>query len=150
AYMSKNATEYFEYEFKARTPIYDTETKNLFDLLNKNNYEKGSWVLHALRGTLGDEVFFKGLRIYYHAHEGSTATTEDLRAAMEKASGRDLKEFFTRWVYQSGHPVYKISWRQITPKTVEVRLAQTQSDEAFLTPVTLRFVIGKNSRDLVM
>src|SRR6185369_15270919 len=90
-YMQRNATIYFTYEKRRRSPIYDTQTEKLFDLLNPNNYQKGSWVLHMLRGLLGDKAFFDGLKLYYNSHKDSTATSDDLRAALEKASGKDLK-----------------------------------------------------------
>jgi aminopeptidase N len=79
-------------------------------LLNENNYQKGAWVLHMLRKRIGDERFFRGLRDYYHAHAGANATTEDLRDALEKASGQNLHDFFTRWIYGTGHPIYQMSW----------------------------------------
>jgi aminopeptidase N len=146
AYMKKNAEEYFAYEKQKRTPIHDTETENLFDLLNRNNYEKGSWVLHELRGMLGDKVFLEGLKIYYNKYQESVATSDDLRAAFEKASQKDLKDFFARWVYAAGHPVYKISWSPAGAKTIELKLTQTQPDEAFLLPVTLEIITVKGKR----
>src|SRR6478672_4307820 len=109
-YMQRNAAIYFTYEKQRRSPIYDTQTEKLFDLLNPNNYQKGSWVLHGLRGMLGDKAFFDGLKIYYNMHIDSTATSDDLRAALEKSSGKDLKGFFDRWVYKAGHPIYQVSW----------------------------------------
>jgi aminopeptidase N len=39
-------------------PVVDTSAVNLFDLLNRNSYQKGGWVLHMLRGIVGDEDFF--------------------------------------------------------------------------------------------
>lgn len=140
-YMKRDAQTYFNYESGRRAPIHDTETENLFDLLNPNNYEKGAWVLHMLRGMLGDASFFKGIRAYYLAHAGQTATTEDLRAALEKASGKDLKEFFARWVYGSGHPVYEVSWSWRGMKrgrgTLTLNLRQTQADAPFLDPLVV-------------
>jgi aminopeptidase N len=146
AYMREKARNYLEYEKTRKSPIHDTETEKLFDLLTPNNYEKGGWVLHNLRGLLGDRVFFEGLRAYYKAHEDATATTEDLRAALEKASGKDLKEFFKRWIYKSGHPIYQISWREITQNQIEITLKQLQSDEAFLQPVTVEIVTNKGAQ----
>src|SRR6267378_1296390 len=106
-YMKRAADEYIAYEKETRTPIHDTETEDLMKLLNANNYQKGSWVLHMLRSQLGDDAFFRGLRSYYLAHKESTANSEDLRAALEKSSGKDLKDFFARWVYGTGHPQYE-------------------------------------------
>jgi aminopeptidase N len=82
----------------------------LNELLNPNNYQKGAWVLHMLRAELGDAIFFRGVRAYYRAHLNRTARTEDFRAALERASGKNLREFFTRWVYASGHPQYEAAW----------------------------------------
>lgn len=140
AYMREGAKSYFDYAKKTRTPIHDTETEKLFDLLNPNNYEKGSWVLHQLRGLLGDKAFFEGLRLYYDRHRSGTASTGDLRSALEETSGQKLEEFFVRWVYKAGHPVYKVYWTQPKAGQIEIKLTQTQADEAFLMPVTLEIV----------
>ncbi len=142
--MSRAAEAYFNYARKRRAPIYDTETEDLFKLLNANNYQKGKWVLHMLRGLLGDEVFFKGIRAYYRAHEHATASTEDLRAALEKASGRNLKEFFARWVYAAGHPRYEATWSWSGASgragTLTIQLKQTQEDAPFLNPLDMEVV----------
>ncbi|HVE59770.1 MAG TPA: M1 family metallopeptidase [Pyrinomonadaceae bacterium] len=150
AYMREKAKSYLEYEKKNKTPIYDTETEKLFDLLTPNNYEKGGWVLHNLRGMLGDKTFFEGLRAYYDAHKESTATTEDLRAALEKASGKNLKNFFERWIYKSGHPIYQISWKETGKTSIEITLKQLQTDEAFLQPVTIEIVTNKGTQRITI
>ena len=92
-YMRLAAQRYFAYEKQRNAPIHDTQTEDLMKLLNANNYEKGSWVLHMLRKRLGDETFFSGLRSYYRAHRDGTASTEDLRKALEKASGQKYRSF---------------------------------------------------------
>ena len=140
SYMKDKAKRYLDYEKKRRAPIYDTQTEKLFDLLNPNNYEKGAWVLHGLRGLVGDKAFFAGLRDYYELHKESTASTEDLRTSLEKSSGKDLKAYFARWVYGAGHPIYKISWKPLNDGTVQFTLRQFQQDEAFLEPVTVKIV----------
>jgi aminopeptidase N len=67
-------------------------------------YDKGAWVLHMLRGMVGDEAFFRGARTFLEAHRFAKAGTEDFRAALEKASGRDLGAYFDRWIYGTGLP----------------------------------------------
>jgi aminopeptidase N len=62
-------------------------------------YSRGALVLDRLRAELGDAVFWDGVRRYVHDRAGKGARTDDLRAAMEAASGRDLRAFFARWVY---------------------------------------------------
>jgi aminopeptidase N len=49
AYMRQQAETYFVFEREHRIPLHDTETPELFALLNGNNYQKGAWVLHMLR-----------------------------------------------------------------------------------------------------
>ena len=153
-YMKNAANKYLSYERERRAPIHDTETEDLFKLLNPNNYEKGAWVLHMLRGIVGDAAFFKGIRAYYLAHENKTATTEDLRAALEKASGVDLKEFFARWVYGSGHPVYEVSWTWQTKKgqsgVLTINLRQTQQDEPFLNPLVVEMTTAKGAQRITL
>jgi len=131
-YMKRAADTYFSYEKQTRTPIHDTDTEDLFKLLNANNYQKGASVLHMLRCRLGDEAFFRGIRAYYNAHKNSTATTENLRAALEMTSGVDLREFFARWVYGTGHPQYELSWEWNSEKSVmRLHLDQLQPEPSF-------------------
>ncbi|HEX7051987.1 MAG TPA: M1 family metallopeptidase, partial [Longimicrobiales bacterium] len=118
--MEANRTRYLESEWTNRpivpqstgaagTTTADTSAASLFDLLNANNYQKGAWVLHMLRGLLGDSAFFDGIRRYYRAHEFGNAHTADLREALEAASGHDLQSFFEQWVFRPGHPRFRTS-----------------------------------------
>ena len=46
-----------------RTPASRSWTPtatDLLGLLNSNNYQKGAWVLHQLRGLMGDSAFYRG------------------------------------------------------------------------------------------
>ncbi len=146
-YMRRAAERYFAYEKQRKAPIHDTETQDLMKLLNENNYEKGAWVLHMLRTRLGDEAFFRGLRAYYNAHRDANATTEDLRKALENSSGKNLREFFARWVYGAGHPIYELtSGAAELPDNggndLTILLKQTQDGEAFLDPVPVEITNG--------
>ncbi|MDX6613210.1 MAG: aminopeptidase [Blastocatellia bacterium] len=153
-YMKQAAETVFAYERKTHAPLYDSETEDLFKLLNGNSYQKGAWVLHMLRARLGDEAFFRGVRAYYKTHRDGTAGSEDLRAALEKASGRNLKEFFARWIYGSGHPVYEFGWSSAefsaAGSNLVVELKQTQRDHAFLDPVTIEVTSGGSKSRFVI
>ena len=152
-YMRYQASRYLAYEKQRNAPIHDEETQDLMRLLNPNNYEKGAWVLHMLRKRLSDEVFFRGLRAYYNAHREANATTEDLRAALERASGKDLKDFFARWVYGTGHPQYQLQWSSKSVQNavlLTLTLEQTQAGEPFLDPVPIEFTVnGKQQRQTI-
>jgi aminopeptidase N len=100
---------------------------DLFALLNPNSYNKGGQVLHMLRGLLGDAAFFDGLRRYYTRHRHGTALTDDLRRALEEASGLDLAWFFDQWAYSPGHPVFRVSWNwDAAAREAVVTLEQVQ------------------------
>lgn len=148
-YMKDSATRVFAYEKKSRVPIFDRDTEDLFALLNANNYQKGAWVLHMLRANLGDKAFFRGLRNYYDAHKNSTATTEDLRTALENASGKDLRAFFARWVYDSGHPQYELSWQWLRNE-LRLELKQTQPGNVFLDPVQVTISTASGTQDIML
>jgi aminopeptidase N len=62
-------------------------------------YQKGGYVLHELRELVGDTAFWAGIRRYTTEHFGKSVTTADVQAAMEQASGMDLRPFFERWIY---------------------------------------------------
>ena len=78
-------------------------------------YNKGAWVLHMLRGLVGDEAFFGAARAFLDRHRFAKAGTEDLRAALEQASGRDLGPYFDRWIYGRGLPT--LHWTKRTEET---------------------------------
>ena len=104
------------------------ERSDLFGLLNTNSYPKGGWILHMLRVKIGEEAFWKGIRAYYAAHENGVADTEDVRRAMEEASGQDLESFFEQWAYSPGFPKLAVSVAQDGEETV-ITVDQVQSEE---------------------
>lgn len=62
-------------------------------------YRKGAYVLHLLREELGEKDFWAGIKFYTRNYFGKSVTTADFQTAMERASGRSLKAFFSKWVY---------------------------------------------------
>jgi aminopeptidase N len=120
-------------EFEAKEPRYRIVHENLDDMARvttRQTYEKGGWVLHMLRGLLGDEGFWRGIRAYYAEFSNRNATTEDFRRAMEEASGRDLSRFFQQWLYRGGIPRVEGGWR-FTGSSLQIELRQTQEGEPF-------------------
>lgn len=73
-------------------------------------YYKGGSVVHMLRHVIGDVNFFDVLDLYLTEHAYSSATTQDLIAAVETITGSDIDWFFDTWVYDWGYPVYDINW----------------------------------------
>jgi aminopeptidase N len=73
------------------------------DLFDSHLYPKGSWVLHMMRGVLGDEAFFKAINHYAVTYREQVVETEDLRKAMSQATGVNMTRYFDQWVYHGGH-----------------------------------------------
>ncbi|HEV8204800.1 MAG TPA: M1 family metallopeptidase [Pyrinomonadaceae bacterium] len=150
ALMNNASLAVFAYEKKKLVPIFDRDTENLMELLNPNNYQKGAWVLHMLRSQLGDDAFFRGIRDYYTTHKNATASSENLRAALEKASGKNLRAFFARWVYDSGHPQYELAWYWLGKREVRIVLSQRQIGNAFVDPVPVTISTATGKREIVL
>lgn len=94
-----------------------------------NSYDKGAWVVHQLRGVLGETDFRRCLDAYWKAYFGDSATTEDFRIVCEGVVGRDLKWFFQEWVYDKGGPLYRYGWKPAkrgAQDLVELTIEQTQ------------------------
>ncbi|MFX1757083.1 aminopeptidase N [Rhodococcus sp. As11] len=65
-------------------------------------YAKGASVLKQLVAYVGQEPFLAGLREYFRDHAYGNATFDDLLAALEKSSGRDLSDWGAQWLKTTG------------------------------------------------
>ncbi|HUB77380.1 MAG TPA: M1 family metallopeptidase [Bryobacteraceae bacterium] len=101
-------------------------------------YQKGGWVLHMLRGQIGTEKFWAGIREYYRRYRDSNASTADFRRVMEEVSGADLGWFFQQWLYRAGSPVVEGGWKyDAGAKKIVVDLAQTEPGDAYRLPLEI-------------
>jgi aminopeptidase N len=92
------------------TPMVSTVYGDADEVFGRaaNPYPKGASILHMLRMMLGDEVFWKGVRLYFQQHGLGLAETNDFRYAMEEVSGRGLEWFFEQWCYRPGTPEVEV------------------------------------------
>jgi aminopeptidase N len=127
AEMQKEAASVFGSQATAR-PILDTTATDLMGMLNSNNYSKGSWVLHSLRGLMGDSAFVKGIRDWYASRRDSTALSSDFGQTMSAAAGQDLTWYFLQALTQPGFPRLEVTWRAYG-KRLTLTLRQTQPEE---------------------
>ena len=123
----------------SNTPVVDSVSE-LMDLLNANTYQKGSWILHMLRGEVGDALFQKIVQQYYQQYKGSNADTRDFQLVAEKVSGKKLDWFFNQWLYKPGIPKINAQWKM---QGTQVAVTLRQSGEnIFQFPLTIGYHVG--------
>ncbi len=120
-------------------------------------YDKGAYVLHMLRGVVGDAAFFAFLRDYATdpAVQHGLVDTPAMIAAAERAAGRSLDAFFTPWLTTDTTPV--VSARPAPPRlgdpqgSARVRIEQHQAP-VFVLPLELEVsaAAGVTRHDVVL
>lgn len=125
--------------------IHDVLVNRRFDVPNAVVYDRGSWVLHMLRGQVGTDKFWAGIRDYYKTYRDSTATSEDLRRVMEEQSGQDLEWFFKQWLRRPGVPVVEGGWKyDPATKKVVIDLVQKQQGDPYRLPMEVALTTNAN------
>jgi aminopeptidase N len=123
---------------------------NLADVskvLNQLVYQKGGWVLHMLRGVIGTENFWTGIREYYRRYRDGHASTADLRRVMEETSRQELGWFFDQWLKRPASPSFDGGWRyDAKAKQIEVEIVQTQPGETYRMPFEIGVTTAGNPR----
>lgn len=121
------------------TPVIHRNLSDMTKVLNNLVYQKGGWFLHMLRTEVGTETFWKAIREYYRRYQNGNASTAELRAIFEQASGKPLDWLFTQWLTRAGVPRLEGLWRyDAAKKVVEVTVNQTQT----ALPYRLRLDVG--------
>ncbi len=131
-----------------RRPIVTNVYNEPIDIFDRHLYEKGSVVLHTLRGVLGDDQFFRSIRRYCADNQERSVITQDLATAIEAETGRNMDWFFDQWVYRPGHPSFEVTWTwddSASMATVTVKQIQKTDDgtPTFRVPLTIDFRTGR-------
>jgi aminopeptidase N len=138
--------------------IYIDDTTNVGNIFSLRVYDKGAWVLHMLRGVIGDADFFDLLHAYYNAPQFryKDVVTEEFRDLAEAVSGQDLNWFFDEWIYGFYYPQYYYSsvCRGRTDGQydlfVRVRQAQTSNPQTFIMPVPVVVGTGAGADTIIL
>jgi aminopeptidase N len=122
--------------------VIHNNLSDMSQVLNRLVYQKAGWVLHMLRGVIGTENFWAGIREYYRRYRDGSATTDDLRRVMEETSRQDLSWFFQQWLRRPTSPSFDGGWRyDAAAKRIEIVLNQTQDGEPYRMPVEFAITI---------
>jgi aminopeptidase N len=121
------------------------------DMFDAVTYQKGGSILYMLRNFLGNDAFYKGLNIYLKNNGLKNGEAQQLRLALEEASGKDLNWFFNQWYYNAGHPELNITYNwDAATKTQSVYLQQNQAGNVFTLPMAIDIYSGgKKERHMV-
>jgi len=102
--LGRKAWGYRADQLPTTHPVAGDVADNRSALLNFDgiSYAKGASALRQLSAWLGEDVFFAGVRLYLRQHAWGNTGLEDLLAALEQASGRDLQAWAQVWLRTSG------------------------------------------------
>jgi aminopeptidase N len=81
------------------------------DVFDSHIYARGACILNMLRFTLGDRLFWEGIRHYVDLNQYECVTTDDFQHAMEDVAKKDLEWFFDEWTLHAGFPDFLVSTR---------------------------------------
>ncbi len=143
AYFDEDANEH-------RRAIVTATYKEPSDLFDRHLYQKGCCVLHYLRKTVGDELWWKTINNYVMSNAHKNVETVDLINAFRSTTGYNVNKFFKQWIFSAGHPEFKVNyWWDEKTKKAHVRVIQKQKPDGetplFELLLTLGFVVkGKN------
>lgn len=131
--------------------VYVDDTTQVWRIFDGTlTYKKGASVTHMLRYLAPqDSLFFKGMRTYRQQFYNGTATTQDLKLAMESVYGASLDTFFNQWIYGEGYPSYNAKWAQ-QGNTLVIQLKQTttkaSSVPCFHMPIEIKLITNNGDK----
>ena len=87
-------------------PVVDESS--MADAFDGITYGKGQAFLRMLETYLGEAEFRRGIQRYMQRHQYSNATTADLWAALEQATGKPVARIASDWTTRTGFPVIDV------------------------------------------
>jgi len=125
-----------------------TDADEVFD---EHIYAKGGAVLNMIRKYLGDDLWWKAMQHYLRKHQFKNVETNDLKIAIEEATGINMQWFFNQWLYKSGYPelIVEDSYDE-TKDVLKLTVRQTQKLDSltgfFSLPVEIEFFTSAGSK----
>jgi aminopeptidase N len=117
-------------------------------------YGKATMVFHMLRQTVGEEVFWGGLREIATSRLFQETSWDDFAATYSRKSGQDLAPFFAQWLDRPGAPQLALQEVQSrssqTGHQVTGRLLQRRPTYSLLVPMRLRHAGGADEITVVL
>jgi len=131
--------------------------KLYLDNINEYSQErlskKGMYVIHMLRGIMGDEYFYETLKGITELKRGKSTylSTQRFREICEYYASenepKDFKYFFDQWIFGEYYPTYKVEYEK-TRSGVNLRVLQEKVEgqkQFFEMPARIRFTLEDGS-----
>ena len=128
--------------------IYVEDPQTAAQIFNGNlTYNKAGWVVHMLRGVMGDSLFFESLKSYGYNDSlaYSDVTTEDFKNVCEDISDLNLSNFFEQWIYNEYYPKYGLLWDINGVGELIITIHQLQTWQYFDMPIDIKVVLANES-----
>jgi len=118
--------------------VYDPVGQG-FNLFDRVVYSKGAWVLHMLRGILGDSLFFQSLGVYRAGFAEKSVITSEFQEVVDSVAGMNTDWFFNQWIFSPGWPRIATGWTW-SADTLEYTVNQLPLGgwPVYRLPVTIR------------
>ncbi len=132
AKLGRHASDDFYFDEYLHFTAVDAERSMPLVAEGSNNiYPKGALVLRMLRRRLGDERFWASMHLFLTRHQLGSAVTEDFRRAVLDATGENLAQFWSDWMYRPGYPRFAVrATYDSTKHALSLDVRQTQRDTA--------------------
>ena len=145
------------FEWYSGGSVYLPQDTDAFNIFQSIIYKKGAYVLHMLRGVLGDQVFFNCMKTYATSaqYKYGHATTEDFKQVCESVSGQNLQYFFDQWIYDKYYPRYKYNfYSHASGASTALTIYQQQGPlngwrPVFKMPLQLKFQFSTGTDTLI-
>ena len=83
---------------EASTSLLDPKASSL------TFYQRGAWVLFALREKIGDKAFREVIRTYLKKYQHKNVTTDDFFGVVKEITGEETDTFQKKWLIQPNFP----------------------------------------------
>ncbi len=149
--------QYMEnFEFYNGGTVYMEDVSNPYTVFQPIIYNKGAYVLHMLRGVVGDTTFFEIINDYANDEQFKykLATTEEFQYVCEEISGKDLDYFFDQWIYDERFPRYYYNYDyDHANENLKVTVIQNQGimgwRDVFIMPMEIGIYFSDNSDTII-
>jgi aminopeptidase N len=135
------------------TDFYGSVYKTDGYIFSRTIYDKGAWILEMLRQEIGDEEFFRLIKIYLDLFEFSNASTEDFIKLVNEVTQKNFNEFFNQWLFSRiDKPYFEIKFNSEKIDNhyfCRVELKQIQPEMIFKTHLELELIFEDQTKEFI-